>query len=255
MKRITTILLSVLLTTNIFAQKNLSNELDSASYAIGCIIATNMADEISSMGLSQDMFIKGFSDMMKKEKMSIPTDQLHSIAEKYFKKIQQNEEADMQEQCLKNSDWLLENKKNKDVVTLENGLQYKIVKKGDGKETPTNNDQVVVHYKGSLIDGTVFDSSIDRGEPATFPVNGVIPGFSQVLERMTVGSTYIAYIPSDLGYGMRGAGSVIKPCSTLIFEIQLLEIKKGNVSTEEAITEEAEAPPSDKKQAKKNKKK
>lgn len=255
MKRITTILLSVLLTTNIFAQKNLSNELDSASYAIGCIIATNMADEISSMGLSQDMFIKGFSDMLKKEKMSISTDQLHAVAEKYFKKIQQKEEADMQEQCLKNSDWLLENKNNKGVETLENGLQYKIVKKGDGKETPTDNDLVTVHYKGSLIDGTTFDSSIDRGEPATFPVNGVIPGFSQILKMMTVGSTYIAYIPSDLGYGMHGAGSSIKPCSTLIFEIQLLEIKKGNVSTEEAITEEEEAPTSDKKQAKKNKKK
>ena len=104
-------------------------------------------------------------------------------------------------------------------------MQYKVVTKGKSDVKPTENDQVKVHYKGSLIDGKVFDSSLERNEPVIFPVQAVIPGFSQILQLMTVGSTYIAFIPSELGYGMQDM-EVIPPCSTLIFEIQLIDVIK-----------------------------
>ena len=107
------------------------------------------------------------------------------------------------------------------------GLQYKVVKEGTGKK-PLATDKVKVHYKGTLLDGTVFDSSYDRGEPITFPLNGVIKGWTEGLQLMSEGSKYILYIPSDLGYGDRGAGAQIKPGATLIFEVELLEVNPAN---------------------------
>lgn len=122
--------------------------------------------------------------------------------------------------------FLAENKKKSDVVTLEDGLQYKIVKAGKG-EKPTENDMVTVHYKGHLIDGSEFDSSYKRGQPASFPVNGVIPGWTEALKLMPVGSTWELYIPANLAYGEQGAGMAIGPNETLIFTVELLNIKKS----------------------------
>lgn len=121
--------------------------------------------------------------------------------------------------------FLLANKKKKGVVTLADGLQYKIIKQGHGPK-PTGFDTVAVHYKGTLIDGSEFDSSYKRGEPATFPVSGVIPGWTEALKLMPVGSTWMLYIPSALAYGEAGAPPSIGPNETLIFEVKLLEIKK-----------------------------
>mgnify|MGYP000668244921 FL=1 len=121
--------------------------------------------------------------------------------------------------------FLAENKSKKDVFTTESGLQYQVVTEGTG-DKPTATDKVKVHYTGTLLDGTKFDSSVDRGEPMEFPVNGVIKGWTEVLQLMPVGSKYIVWIPSDLAYGERGAGQDIKPNSTLKFEIELLEIVK-----------------------------
>ena len=118
----------------------------------------------------------------------------------------------------------MKNKENKDVVTLENGLQYKVIEIGKGKIHPTDNDKVAIHYKGSLIDGTVFDSSIERGEPATFGVTQVISGWVEALQLMPVGSKWKLFIPSDLAYGAQGAGQAIGPHTTLIFEVELLDI-------------------------------
>ena len=120
--------------------------------------------------------------------------------------------------------FLEENKKKEGVVTLDSGLQYKIIKEGEG-EKPSKDDTVSVHYKGTLVDGTKFDSSYDRGQPAEFKVGGVIPGWTEALQLMTVGSKWQLCIPSDLAYGERQAGPVIGPNSTLIFEVELLEIK------------------------------
>jgi FKBP-type peptidyl-prolyl cis-trans isomerase FklB len=127
--------------------------------------------------------------------------------------------------------FLAENKKKEGVTTLPSGLQYKIMKEGDG-QIPKSTDTVTVHYRGTLIDGTEFDSSYTRGQPATFPVKGVIAGFSEALQLMKVGSKWQLFIPSNLAYGERGAGDDIGPNASLIFDIELISIK------EEAVKEE-----------------
>jgi len=120
--------------------------------------------------------------------------------------------------------FLAENKKKKGVITLPSGLQYQVIKEGTGK-IPKATDTVTTHYRGTLIDGTEFDSSYKRGEPASFPVNGVIKGWTEALQLMKVGSKWQLFIPSNLAYGPQGAGQAIGPNATLIFEIELLSIK------------------------------
>ncbi|MGE5419056.1 MAG: FKBP-type peptidyl-prolyl cis-trans isomerase [Chloroflexota bacterium] len=124
-----------------------------------------------------------------------------------------------------NEDFLAKNKEKQGVTTTASGLQYEVVKMGTGLK-PTTESTVKVHYVGTLIDGTEFDSSRKRGEPAEFPIIGVIPGWTEALQLMPVGSTFKLYIPQNLAYGATGAGDVIKPYSTLIFEVELLEIVK-----------------------------
>jgi FKBP-type peptidyl-prolyl cis-trans isomerase FklB len=122
--------------------------------------------------------------------------------------------------------FLAQNKNKPGVVTLADGLQYKVIKEGAGQK-PTENDVVTVHYAGKLIDGTEFDSSYKRGEPATFPVNGVIPGWTEALKLMNKGSTWELYIPASLAYGQQGAGGAIGPNEVLIFKVELLDVKKS----------------------------
>ena len=119
--------------------------------------------------------------------------------------------------------FLAANSKNEKVVTLESGLQYEVIKAGEGAK-PSLNDQVTTHYHGTLIDGTVFDSSVERGQPASFPVNGVIKGWTEALQLMNVGSKWRLFVPYDLAYGERGAGPQIGPFTTLIFEVELISI-------------------------------
>lgn len=132
----------------------------------------------------------------------------------------------MDKKVMTSEQFLATNKKKKGVVTLPDGLQYKVLVAGKGPK-PTANDVVVVHYEGRLINGKEFDSSYKRGEPATFPVNGVIAGWVEALQLMNVGSTWELYIPADLAYGEQGAGPDIGPNETLIFKVELLEIKKS----------------------------
>ena len=119
---------------------------------------------------------------------------------------------------------LAENAKREEVTTTVSGLQYEVLLEGEG-DSPKATDEVTVHYHGTLIDGSVFDSSVERGQPATFPVNGVIPGWIEALQLMKPGAKYKLFIPSDLAYGERGAGQMIGPNSTLIFEVELISIK------------------------------
>ena len=126
-------------------------------------------------------------------------------------------------------DFLAANKKKKGVQTLKNGIQYKVIKKGKGAK-PKASDSVVAHYKGTLIDGTEFDSSYKRGQPATFGVGQVIQGWQEVLPLMAAGSKWQVFIPSDLAYGPRGAGPNIGPNETLVFDIELLEVKAGEAA-------------------------
>ena len=150
----------------------------------------------------------------------IMPDEANNILQTYFEKIQNEKGKEAKEAGEK---FLAENKTREGVVTLESGLQYKILNEGSGAK-PTANDTVKCHYEGRLINGQVFDSSIRRGEPAEFPVGGVIAGWVEALQLMSVGSKWQLYIPSELAYGQHGAGAAIGPNETLIFDVELLEI-------------------------------
>jgi len=177
---------------------------------------------------SMNAFAAAFESALKDDELLI--ENAESIVQDAAMKGQQMKEAQQaEEQKVKYADdiakgeqFLAENKTKEGVVVLPSGLQYKVIEMGTG-EVPTSSSRVKVHYKGTLLDGTVFDSSLDRGEPATFGVTQVIKGWTEALEMMPVGSKWILYIPSDLAYGSREAGA-IKPFSTLIFEVELLDI-------------------------------
>ncbi|MBO7054992.1 MAG: FKBP-type peptidyl-prolyl cis-trans isomerase [Bacteroidales bacterium] len=253
MKKILLFSTLVFLASTVFSQK-LKTNLDTVAYLLGVNTAKNMMQELKEIEIPENMFMNGFTNY---KDCKFTDEQINAILQEFFMQKQKAEQDKAKDLCtekeLKNQEFFMKNKEEKGVVTLENGLQYKVVKEGTGTVKPKSSDVVVLHYKGMLLDGTVFDSSIDRGVPATFPVNAVIPGFSQVLELMTVGSTYIAYIPSELGYGVRGAGAAIEPCSALIFEIQLLEIQNDTEEAESIDATEKTDNKTDKK-AKKSKK-
>lgn len=198
----------------------LSNMVDSISYGLGVSIGQN----ISTQGLSEvnaDKFAKGLDDFLKGGDVLISAEEANKMLNEYFVAIQQKKNA---ENIEKGKKFLVENATKEGVVTLPSGLQYKILKEGTGLK-PTISDKVTTHYHGTLIDGTVFDSSLQRGEPATFPLNGVIKGWTEALQLMPVGSKWELYIPSDLAYGERGAGGQIGPNATLIFQVELLSIE------------------------------
>lgn len=197
----------------------LTNQLDSVSYSLGVSIAQN----ISTQGLTEvnaDKFAKGLDDFLKSNATIITPEDANKMLNEYFVAIKNEKNK---ENIEKGKIFLVENAKKEGVVTLPSGLQYKILKTGTGAK-PTAEDQVTTHYHGTLVDGTVFDSSLERGEPATFPINGVIKGWTEALQLMPVGSKWELYIPSDLAYGERGAGGAIGPYATLIFQVELLSI-------------------------------
>lgn len=157
---------------------------------------------------------------MEGNQTAISHQEAREIVNKYFEELESKMSAASIEQ---GKAFLEENKKRPGVVTLNSGLQYEVINEGNGKK-PQATDRVKCHYEGTLIDGTLFDSSIQRGEPAVFGVNQVIPGWVEALQLMSEGSKWKLYIPSDLGYGARGAGEMIPPHSTLVFEVELLEV-------------------------------
>ena len=182
-------------------------------------IGENIKKQFEDINL--DNFEAGIKDVLEKElEAKISDNQAQAIINSYFSKKQQNESESVIEQGV---DYLRENAKREGVTTLESGLQYEIINDGTGSK-PTIEDNVTTHYHGTLVDGTVFDSSVDRGEPASFPVGGVIKGWTEALQLMNVGSKWKLYVPYDLAYGERGAGAQIAPYSTLIFEVELISI-------------------------------
>lgn len=190
------------------------------SYALGMNLAQNLkASGIETIEYSE--FTKGLEAAFEGQETEMSADEANQILQQFFGELQAKQaEAAIQA----GKDFLAENAKKEGVVTLESGLQYEIMTEGNG-DKPAATDQVECHYHGTLIDGTVFDSSVQRGEPATFPVNGVIQGWVEALQLMPVGSKWRLFIPSDLAYGERGAGQHIGPHTTLIFEVELLAIK------------------------------
>ncbi|MBJ59294.1 MAG: peptidylprolyl isomerase [Flavobacteriales bacterium] len=197
----------------------LNTQMDSVSYSLGISVANNLKssgfDSIETHAVAS-----AFSDVFEGNEVKINEEDANMLIQDYFVELSQKKS---QEAISTGQAFLDENGKKEGVTTTASGLQYEVLTNGTGS-TPVETDQVTVHYHGTLVDGTVFDSSIERGQPATFPVNGVIPGWVEALQLMNVGSKYKLYIPSDLAYGERGAGGLIGPNETLIFEVELLSI-------------------------------
>lgn len=202
------------------AQKQ-SESMDSLSYSVGILVATNLKSQGIEDINAQDLSL-GISDVINGKNPRINMEDANRILQDY---MTQQQDKMKQEANKVGAEFLAQNAKRKGVTVLPSGLQYEIIKAGTG-EKPKATDKVKTHYHGTLIDGTVFDSSVNRGEPATFPVNGVIKGWVEALQLMPVGSKWKLFIPYDLAYGERGAGAMIKPYSTLVFEVELLEIVK-----------------------------
>ena len=196
-----------------------TDELDKVSYSLGLSIASNL---ISSgvTTINAEAFIDGLNVVFSGKMPEIMPDEANNILQDYFDKLQQ---AKGKEAKAEGEKILAENKKKEGVVALPSGLQYKILTAGNGPK-PKASDTVKCHYEGRLINGTVFDSSIRRNEPAEFPVSGVIAGWVEALQLMPVGSKWQLYIPSELAYGTHGAGQSIGPNQTLIFDVELLAI-------------------------------
>lgn len=191
---------------------------DSLAYAIGI----SMYEGVK--GLDVDMDLKIISKGMKaaeEEEGIFTTEEANTFIQQYMTDLQVKKS---EENKVAGTKFLQENKGAEGVVVTESGLQYIVLEEGDGPK-PTTEDQVKVHYSGYLLDGTKFDSSVDRGEPAVFGVTQVIKGWTEVLQLMPVGAKYKVFLPSDLAYGERGAGADIKPGSVLIFDIELIEIQ------------------------------
>jgi FKBP-type peptidyl-prolyl cis-trans isomerase FklB len=186
------------------------------SYAIGKEIGTSFGSD--GIELDLESLVAGIKDAMTKQKPKYDDAQCSQA-------LMQLSEARAGAVMTQQKKFLEENKKAEGVTTLPSGLQYKVIKAGTGA-TPTAADTVRTHYEGKLIDGTIFDSSIKRNEPAEFPVEGVIPGWTEALQKMKVGDKWQLVIPSELAYGEAGAGGVIPPHATLIFDIELLDIVK-----------------------------
>lgn len=196
-----------------------SNEIDRISYCLGLSIASNL---ISSgvKTINAEAFNDAMSTVFAGKMPEIMPDEANNILQDYFDKMQKQQGSVAEEAGKK---FLEENKKQAGVIELASGLQYKVLKEGDGKK-PKASETVKCHYEGRLINGTVFDSSIKRNEPAEFPVSGVIAGWVEALQLMKVGSKWQLYIPSELAYGAHGAGQAIGPNETLIFDVELLAI-------------------------------
>ncbi len=212
-------LFTMLGTQEVFAQKELS-KTDSVSYSVGVLFANNLKQQ----GLSEvdlNLLVAGLQEAMQ-DNTKITLEEANQMVNAY---ISGKREKEMNMNLEVGKQFLVENATKEGVVVLESGLQYKILQAGDG-QVPTAKDRVTVHYHGTLIDGTVFDSSIQRGEPATFGVTQVIQGWVEALQLMPQGSKWRLYIPANLAYGNRSAGPLIKPNSALIFDVELLDIVK-----------------------------
>ena len=195
--------------------------MDKVSYALGLSIGNNFQNS-GINDLQIEDFVKGLKDILGGQTPEISYDEAKQVINDYFMKLQK-EKFEINKKA--GEEFLNINKGKAGVVTLPSGLQYQVLQKGEGPK-PTVSDKVKCHYHGTLINGTVFDSSVQRGEPAVFGVSQVIPGWVEALQLMPVGSKWRLFIPSDLAYGEHGAGEAIEPNSALVFDVELLDIVK-----------------------------
>ena len=221
--------------------EELTTQEEKLSYAIGQEIGQTLGELKEEIDLAA--LYRGLEDSITGKEPLLTPEQSEQVKLSFLEKLQAEHEqtmAALAEENLKAGEaFLAENKMREDVVTTDSGLQYMVLQEGDGPR-PQPNDTVRVHYRGMLLDGTVFDSSYERGEPAIFKVDEVIPGWTEALQHMAVGSRYRLFVPSELAYGAQGAGPLIGPNETLIFEIELL----GIGPPEEQNGSDEELPPS-----------
>jgi FKBP-type peptidyl-prolyl cis-trans isomerase FklB len=199
-----------------------------ASYAIGVDMGSKFKRQ--EIDVDPKLLAAGFADALAGKPGLTEPEVKQALTEfqaEFMAKMETKQKAAGEKNLTEGAAFLAANAKKEGVKTTASGLQYKVIKSGQGK-SPTSTDTVKVHYHGTLIDGTVFDSSVDRGEPVTFPLNGVIPGWTEALQLMKEGDKWQLFIPSALAYGERAAGAAISPNSTLIFDVELLSIEKAN---------------------------
>lgn len=210
------------------ASVRIATSRDSISYSIGVSIAQNIKQQ-GIQDINTDILARGLQDALKGQKLAMSEEQAQQVLmafmqKQYAAKMEESKKAGDANKKVGDA-FLAENKTKPGIITTKSGLQYQVITEGTGPK-PTTNDKVKAHYTGRLINGTVFDSSVERGQPIEIPVTGVIPGWVEALQLMPVGSKWKLFIPGDLAYGERGAGGSIGPNETLIFDIELLEIVK-----------------------------
>lgn len=200
--------------------------MDKVSYALGLGIGRQLS-QMGADSLNIDDFAQAIKDILAGKEPAVSDAEAQTLVKDFFEKQEAKQRAAAAEKFKdtkeKGEKYLAENAKKEGVVTLPSGLQYQVIKEGNGRK-PKATDKVKCHYEGMLIDGTLFDSSIQRGEPATFPLNGVIAGWTEGLQLMQEGAKYRFFIPYQLGYGEHGAGASIPPFATLVFDVELIEV-------------------------------
>lgn len=206
----------------------LKDKKDKVSYTIGQDIGKNFKTQ--GIDVNPDVLLKGIKDALDGSVSLLSEEEKMKIIQEFQTELQTAHDAKMKKESemasAENKKFFDENAKKEGITTTPSGLQYKVLAQGSGTgKSPSATDTVKVHYKGSLVNGTVFDSSYDRGEPIEFPLNGVIPGWTEGVQLMKEGDKFQFFIPSELGYGPRGAGGVIPPNAILIFEVELLKVK------------------------------
>ncbi|MET4692631.1 FKBP-type peptidyl-prolyl cis-trans isomerase [Endozoicomonas lisbonensis] len=211
----------------------LESEADKVSYSLGSILAEQLKQ---FEGVNADALSKGIKDTLEGKPLELEKQEMFQLIEKARKEQEEKQQKKLQEEAAKNLEkgqaFLKENGKKPGISTMESGLQYRIIKEGKG-EKPLETSEVTVHYEGKLLDGTVFDSSYERKQPATFKLNQVIRGWTEALKAMPEGSTWELFIPADLAYGPGGIPGRIGPNEVLTFKVELIEVKKDNAKKDE----------------------
>lgn len=211
-----------------FNKVKLTTTEDSVAYSIGVVMAHNFAEQGLLEGINADAIGKAFSDVINNNTIAIPEDQMNPLINNYFDKKEKEAQA---KALAAEKEFFDKNAQDPDIKTTESGLQYRVIKEGNGRR-PTDTCGVKVHYEGKLIDGTVFDSSFNNEEPVEFNLDYLIPGMSEGIQLMSEGAEYILYIPSQLGYGSYSPAESIPANSTLIFDVELIQII-GHINDDE----------------------
>lgn len=198
---------------------NMGDQVAKISYSLGTLMAANVKAQ-GADSLDLDALAAGLKDVLQNKTLLVEQNEAMGLVQNYMQQAMMRKAEKAKEAGQK---FLADNKTKEGVITTASGLQYKVLKQGSGKQ-PTAQDRVTVHYTGTLTDGTTFDSSVKRGQPATFGVSGVIRGWTEALQLMKEGDKWMLYIPYDLAYGERGSGAQIPPYSTLLFEVELIKV-------------------------------